>query len=59
MWNILLKDKNLCRSNKLFNDDADCIADGEVEIGGAKFSVFENAFGKTGVCAPHAGDIIR
>jgi len=43
----------------LFGSDADCIADAEVEFGGSKFSIFENAFGKTGVCAPHAGDIIR
>ena len=53
------KDKNLCRSNKLFDSDADCIADTEVDFGGSKFSIFENAFGKTGVCAPHAENIIR
>ena len=55
----LMKDKSLCRSNKLFGNEADCIADGQVEFGGSKFSIFENAFGKTGICAPHAGEIIR
>ena len=55
----LIKDKSLCRSNKLYGNEADCIADGQVEFGGSKFSIFENAFGKTGFCAPHAGEIIR
>ena len=55
----LIKDENVCRSIKLFGDDADCTADDEVEFGGSKFSIFDNAFRKTGVCAPHAGDIIR